>query len=208
MSCAVASPNYPADWWKPFPKEQAESWEILPQDAKENEVILSKRTELGIFSNLTASPLTFDGEKYASVEAFWQMMKYPDLTDKEDIRTDFSKEYPFTRDEVKDLAGFDCKKAGDAANKVMKEHKINWISYKNHKFNYKDMGVGSDFHYNLIYKVIEAKVMQNQSIKKLLLQTGDLKLRPDHTQAAGSPKAYYYFDILMEIRSKLQAEAE
>lgn len=44
--------DYPAEWFKEIPRSEAESWEILPQDAKEGEVILSKRTELGIFSNL------------------------------------------------------------------------------------------------------------------------------------------------------------
>jgi hypothetical protein len=39
---------YPAAWWAPVPRESAASWEILPQDAGPGEVILSKRTELGI----------------------------------------------------------------------------------------------------------------------------------------------------------------
>lgn len=203
INCSVYA-QYPASWWTAVPRDQAPSWEILPQDAKEGEVILSKRNELGIFSNLAHSPLKFENELYASVEAFWQMMKYPDEGDLTDDRLKFIKEYPMTRDQVKNLSNFESKSAGDAANKVMKDHQINWISYKGKKFNYKDMGAGSDYHYSLIYQVIEAKVYQNTAIKGLLLKTGNLILKPDHQQSASSPKAYYYFEILMDIRKKIQ----
>ncbi|MFZ4713211.1 MAG: NADAR family protein [Bacteriovoracaceae bacterium] len=195
--------DYPSDWWKPFPKDQAESWEILPQEAKAGEVILSKRTELGIFSNLSPSPIEFENEKYASVESFWQMMKFPDLSDATDTRQNYASEYGFTRDQVKTMVMFDAKHAGDIGNKVMRDHKFSWISYQGKKFEYKDLKEGSDFHYKLIYQVILAKIEQNPEIKKLLLETGDLKLLPDHFQAANSPKAYFYNDILMDIRAKL-----
>lgn len=200
---AFCETDYPASWWKPVPRDQAQSWEILPQDAKKGEVILSKRTELGVFSNLGKSPLVFEKEHYASVEAFWQMMKYPDIKDNRDERLKFAKEYPYTRDQVKQLFDFESKGAGDAANKVMKDHQIKWISYQGKKFDYKDLAEGSEYHYRLIYEVIKAKVMQNAAIKSLLIKTGDLVLKPDHKQPENSPKAYYYHEILMDIRSKL-----
>lgn len=200
---SISFAQYPENWFKPVPETERQSWEILPQDAKEGEVILSKRTELGIFSNLSEAHFSYDGESYASIESLWQMMKYPDPSDKNDERNQYQNEYPFKRDEVKKLVGFDCKKAGDAANTVMKSHAINWISYKTKKFNYKDMQEGSDYHYQIISKAIEAKVFQNEAIKNLLIQTGNLKLRPDHKIDPNSPKAYFYFDILMNIREKL-----
>ena len=46
--CATA---YPQNWWKEVPAGEAKSWEILPQAAKQGEVILSKRTELDSTSN-------------------------------------------------------------------------------------------------------------------------------------------------------------
>jgi predicted NAD-dependent protein-ADP-ribosyltransferase YbiA (DUF1768 family) len=206
FSISLAYADYPASWWKPYPKDQAESWEILPQDAKEGEVILSKRTELGIFSNLSPSLIEFEGEQYASVEAFWQMMKYPDPLDLQDERNGFSQEFSMSREAVKKLVMFEAKHAGDLANKVMKEHSIHWITYRGKKFNYKDYAAGSQYHYELIYQVIHAKVVQNPAIKKLLLETGDLILKPDHAQGENSPKAYAYFDILMDIRKKLANE--
>ncbi len=198
------APKYPASWWTPVPRDgNVPDWEILPQDAKEGEVILSKRNELGIFSNLGHSPLRFENITYASVEAFWQMMKFPDEADATDERLKYKNEYPFTREHVKTLYDFDSKKAGDAANLVMKAHNINWISYNGKKFNYKDMGEVSAYHYKLIYSVIEAKVYQNPKIKALLIKTGTLILKPDHKQADNSPKAYAYHEILMDIRKKL-----
>src|ERR1700693_5877756 len=73
-------PKYPAHWWTPVPKEGAPAWEILPQEAGPGEVILSKRNELGLLSNFAPTPFTFHGKRYASLEGFWQMMKYPEGT--------------------------------------------------------------------------------------------------------------------------------
>ncbi len=67
-----AESRYPSHWWKPVSKEQAASWEVLPQEARPGEVILSKRNELGLLSNFAATPFTLDGERYASLEGFWQ----------------------------------------------------------------------------------------------------------------------------------------
>src|SRR5882757_7988335 len=73
--------NYPAHWWMPVPTNGAPSWEILPQAAAPGEVILSKRNELGLLSNFAPTPFTFRGKRYASLEGFWQMMKYPESAD-------------------------------------------------------------------------------------------------------------------------------
>jgi hypothetical protein len=72
--------GYPSHWWTPAPKEGAPVWEILPQEARPGEVILSKRNELGLLSNFAATPFTFRGQRYASLEGFWQMMLYEILT--------------------------------------------------------------------------------------------------------------------------------
>jgi hypothetical protein len=73
--------QYPAHWWTPVTDAHKPDWEILPQAAKPGEVILSKRNELGILSNFAATPFTFRGARYASVEGFWQMMLYPEGAD-------------------------------------------------------------------------------------------------------------------------------
>ena len=67
----------PMVWFAPINDPDKPDWEILPQEAKAGEVILSKRNELGILSNFAATPFEMDGKRYASVEGFWQMMLYP-----------------------------------------------------------------------------------------------------------------------------------
>jgi len=191
---------FPPHWWEKVPESQRSgSWEILPHEAKEGELILSKRNELGVFSNLGKAKFFLDEEEYYSIEGLWQMMKYP--ANKSDLR--WTDEFIYTRAEVKKLSGFEAKKAGDMANKILKRKNINWISYKREIFNYKDHCTGSDFHYNIIYDAIKAKITQNPNIKKLLLKTKDLKLMPDHKIKKNSPKSYFYHDILMKIRSEI-----
>src|SRR6266852_4223207 len=73
--------RYPAHWWTPIIDPKKPEWEILPQEAGPGEVILSKRNELGLLSNFAATPFVFHGLRYASLEGFWQMMKYPEGPD-------------------------------------------------------------------------------------------------------------------------------
>jgi len=60
MAAVPRDPRYPSHWWGPVSKDGAPAWEILPQEAGPGEVILSKRNELGLLSNLapTRSPFT------------------------------------------------------------------------------------------------------------------------------------------------------
>ena len=80
--------RYPAHWWTPVVDPSKPGWEILPQEAGPGEVILSKRNELGLLSNFAPTPFVFHEKRYASLEGFWQMMKYPEGAD--DPRAKFS----------------------------------------------------------------------------------------------------------------------
>lgn len=203
LTAAFAQASYPDSWWEVIPEQNRRgSWEILPHEAKAGEVILSKRNELGIFSNLAYAPFYLDHVHYESVEALWQMMKYPDPTDESDLRNSLA--YPFSREEVQQMYDFDAKRAGDAGNKINKENGIKFISYKKYKFDYKDMGEGSHFHYILIKRAIRSKVMQNPEVRRLLLKTKGLILKPDHHQSSNSPRSYFYHKILMDIRDDLK----
>src|SRR3979490_2201968 len=102
--------EYPASWWSPALKKSAREWEILPQEAGPGEVILSKRNELGLLSNFAATPFKFRGKQYASLEGFWQMMKYPEGPD--DPRATFAgAQWAFTRQQVAQMTGFEAKEA-------------------------------------------------------------------------------------------------
>src|SRR5436309_7044649 len=147
VAAVRAETNYPAAWWKPVPRDQAASWEILPQDARPGEVILSKRTELGLLSNFAATPFTFHGKKYASLEGFWQMMKHPE--DADDPRAKFpGLEWKYTRDQVAQMVAFEANHAGVLASDNMAKMKITWVSFEGRRFEYKPTVPGE--HYKLI----------------------------------------------------------
>lgn len=204
LSCAHGTnqTNYPTDWWKEIPRSEASGWEILPQDAVNGEVILSKRTELGVFSNLGHSPFVLDNVKYNSIEGLWQGMKYPDAELSGDIRFN-EKNWPHKREDVYLMSGWDSKSAGDLANKIYKANNFSTINYKDHQFNYNDRADGSKFHLELMTRAIREKINQNEAVKLLLLKTRGLILKPDHKMKEDTQASYKYHEILMQIREEL-----
>src|SRR5438094_2361839 len=125
----AARTNYPAHWWAPVSTNGAPSWEILPQQAGPGEVILSKRHELGLLSNFAATPFTFRGKRYASLEGFWHMMKYPEGND--DPRAKFPDlKLAYTREQVAQLVSFEAKQAGTLAEENMKKMGITWVTFE------------------------------------------------------------------------------
>jgi len=196
--------HYPAVWFAPVPKEGAPSWEILPQEAGPGEVILSKRNELGLLSNFAATPFVFHGKKYASLEGFWQMMKYPEGPD--DPRANFrGLSWPYTREEVSQMVAFEAKHAGDLGEKNMKLMGITWVTFEGKRMEYKPAQPGE--HYRLIVEATHEKVKQNPEVKRVLLATGNLVLKPDHHQEPNAPAAWRYYEILMEIRTELRHQS-
>jgi predicted NAD-dependent protein-ADP-ribosyltransferase YbiA (DUF1768 family) len=196
--------SYPSHWWRQVPDAEAASWEILPQSAGPGEVILSKRNELGLLSNFAATPFVFHGQSYASLEGFWQMMKYPEGP--ADPRATFPGiTWEHTRQEVGQMVGMDAKAAGDLATKNMKAMGIDWVSFEGRQMPYWTQERGE--HYALIVEATWEKVRQNPSVREVLLSTGDLTLKPDHHQAADAPPAWRYCEILMTIRSELRRGA-
>ena len=200
---AAAAPHYPPHWWESVSKG-APDWEIMPQDAGPGEVILSKRNELGLLSNFAATPFELHGKRYASLEGFWQMMKYPEGPD--DPRAKFPGiEWKLTREGVGELTSFDAKRAGDVGSRNMAKMGIDWVTFEGKQMPYRPKEPGE--HYRLIEEATRAKVHQNPEVKRVLLATGDLILKPDHHQEKDAPAAWHYYDILMKIRGELQKEA-
>ena len=196
-------PRYPAQWWTPVPREGAPAWETLPQEAGPGEVILSKRNELDLLSNLAPTPFTFHGKRYASVEGFWQMLKYPE--DAGDPRAKFpGVEWKFAREQVAQLAGFEARHAGAMADENMKRMGVTWVTFEGRRMEYKPATPGQ--HYQLIVEATREKVRQNPDVQKVLVATGDLVLKPDHHQEADAPAAWQYYEILSVIRTELQTK--
>ena len=208
LSCASSAkvksadvPNYNDAWWTPV--SNPESWEIPPQaaDRSQNQVVLSKRTELGVFSNLADSPFELDGQRYQSIEGLWQGMKYPENENDERHKSNGQTvEWPFTREQVYQMTDFQSKHAGDKANEIMKKIGITYVTYKGKKIEYK--GKDQAAHYDIIYAASAAKIEQNPLIKQLLLQTKGLSFMLDHTQDPKSPAAYRTNLIYMKIRDE------
>jgi len=192
---------YPARWWTPVPEDRKAVWEILPQAAKPGEVILSKRNELGILSNFAATPFLFRGRRYASVEGFWQMMLYPENA--QDPRAKAAGiAWLHTRDEVAQMTAFEAKDTGTAAETNMRRAGIDWVTFEGERILYRSKEKGE--HYRLIVAAMRAKMEQNPKVREILLATGNLVLRPDHTPEADAPPEWRYYEIWMEIRRELQ----
>ena len=197
--------GFPQEWFSAVPRDGAPDWEILPQEAGPCEVILSKRNELGILSNFAATPIEIDGVRYASVEGFWQMMKYPEGAN--DPRASApGVTWTLTRVEVGQLTAFEAKRAGDVGSAAMKALGINYVTYGSQQLPYRVAEKGE--HFQLVRRAMWAKVMQNDEVRRILLRTGDLTLKADHKPEATQPPAWNYFDIWMDLRAQLQRETE
>ena len=197
----AARTNYPAHWWAPVSTNGAPAWEIFPQEAKPGEVILSKRNELGLLSNFAPTPFTFHGKRYASLEGFWQMMKYPETPDEPRARA-AGLQWAYTREQVSQMTAFEAKHAGDLGSENMRRMSITWVTFEGKQIEYRPKEPGE--HYRLIVAATREKVRQNPEVRKVLLATGDLILKPDHDQETNAPAAWRYFEILTQIRSELQ----
>ena len=194
-------PRYPAHWWTPVTEAGKPEWEILPQEAGPGEVILSKRNELGLLSNFAATPFTYRGKRYASLEGFWQMMLYPEGPN--DPRSKARNvEWKYTREQVAQMTAFEAKSAGTLAEENMKTMGIDWVTFEGKRVTYRSPTKGK--HYQMIMAATWAKVNQNPKVKSVLLKTGDLILRPDHYGEPNAPPEWRYYEIWMIIRKQLQ----
>ncbi len=148
-------PAYPAHWWAAVPRDGAPDWEILPQEAGPGEVILSKRHELGLLSNFAPTPFTYRGQRYASLEGFWQMMLYPESPTDERARFPGLK-WEHTRDQVAQMTAFEAKQAGTLAEHNMTTMQIDWVTFEGKKMPYRPVEPGE--HYRLIVEATWEKV--------------------------------------------------
>jgi predicted NAD-dependent protein-ADP-ribosyltransferase YbiA (DUF1768 family) len=108
----------------------------------------------------------------------------------------------YTRGQVAQLTAFEAKRAGTLAEENMKQLGIEWATFEGKKFPYRSLKPGK--HYQLIVAATREKVRQNDSVRKVLLQTGDLILKPDHYGEPNAPPEWRYYEILMQIRRELQ----
>lgn len=141
-----------------------------------------------MLSNLAPTPFELNGKHYASVEGFWQGLKFPEGSEQ--------------RNGIAKLSGVEAKKSGRKAENSTE------FEYQGKKIK-----VGSDKHHELIKKAIRAKLEQNPDVRNLLLTTGDKKIThifrtpdgrilPDSQTIPGEK----FCQILMDLREEFRKD--
>src|SRR5207247_241618 len=97
--------------------------------------------ELGILSNFAATPFTYRGKRYASVEGFWQMMLYPEGPHDPRARAK-GIAWPHSREEVAQMTAFEAKAAGTVAEENMRRMGIDWVTFEGRRMPYRSARKG------------------------------------------------------------------
>jgi hypothetical protein len=101
------------------------------------------------------------------------------------------------------MTSFEAKHAGDLGEANMALLGIDYVTFEGKRMTYRSRVHGE--HYRLIVAAMREKLLQNPQVRRTLLATGNLILRPDHHQSPDDPDEWRYFDIWMQFRSELQA---
>jgi predicted NAD-dependent protein-ADP-ribosyltransferase YbiA (DUF1768 family) len=133
-------------------------------------------------SNLAETPFHLDGQFYASIEGFWQGLKYQDLAE---------------RKRIAQLHGTTAKRAGSG----MPESAT--VVYQGNT-----VAVGRPEHWALMRRACDAKFTQNKVAKAALLATGERplmhRMRRDSRTIPGAIMA----EIWMRIRRRMREGVE
>lgn len=131
-----------------------------------------------LISNFAHTPFELDGRTYASVEAFWQGLKFPD----EEVRLEISKLY-----------GYKAKEAG-------------YESPAADTFHYMDEEIrkGTYEHWTLMKRACLAKFMQNEAARKALLRTGNRPLEHRTKRDSRTIPGVIMAEIWMKVRGRLR----
>ncbi len=143
-------------------------------------IVQSIAPRFAAISNLAHTPFEMDGERYASIEGFWQGLKEPD---------------PVQRRAMAKLWGGEAKGRGSSLEQPA-------------AFAYQGtmIAAGSPEHRALMRIACEAKFTQHDEARTALLATGERwlthKVRKDSRTIPGAIMA----DIWMRIRSRLRED--
>ena len=131
-----------------------------------------------LISNLAHTPFELDGKQYASVEAFWQGLKWPDEK---------------RREEIAILHGQDARRSGSGAPRRT-------------TLKYGDIvvRVGTYDHWALMATACWAKFEQNREAREALLSTGDRPLVHKPKRDSRNIPGPIMAEIWMNIRNGLR----
>jgi predicted NAD-dependent protein-ADP-ribosyltransferase YbiA (DUF1768 family) len=132
-------------------------------------------------SNLAFAPFVLGGRSYASVEGFWQGLKFSDTTQ---------------RARIARLHGRQAKKAGENAPSART------IDYEG-----VTVPIGGREHWALMEEACWAKFKQNATARDTLLSTGQRPLMHRPRRDSKTIPGVIMADIWMRIRERLSADA-
>lgn len=142
----------------------------------------SEDWRIKLISNFAPTPFELDGRQYASVEGFWQGLKFPKASDRRRIAT---------------LVAGTAKRAGEEA-----------VPCRTFLYEGERVVPGTHAHWKLMERACWAKFTQNDEAKAALLATGERPIthvmRKDSTTIPGVIMS----DIWMRIRRRLRRQAE
>lgn len=144
--------------------------------------ITSRSTDEGhrLISNLAHTPFNLDGHDFASIEGFWQGLKFPD----EAVRRSIAK-----------LHGHEARLAGSPAE-----------THDNFLYQGQQVRVGTWDHWKLMERACEAKFKQHAEAKAALLATGSRPLTHKTGRDSHNIPAVIMADIWMSIRDRIREE--
>lgn len=164
----------------------AREWKRVPYNVASN----SKNRIEKRLSNLDYAPFVLHGRQYASIEGFWQGLKFPEGSE--------------MRAQVAAMSGLPSKTIGDTAEKS------STFEYLGQEYR-----VGSNEHRLLMKAALRAKFGQNPDCLQLLLATGNAEIihepkRKDGTSYPDSPTipAAIFSRFLMELRDEFRTTAD
>jgi predicted NAD-dependent protein-ADP-ribosyltransferase YbiA (DUF1768 family) len=154
-----------------------------PEACREPINIGSRATDraIALISNFAATPFELDGRRYASVEGFWQSLRFADASDRARIAA---------------LAGVDAKHAGAA---------VPWGTSL--EYEGETIAVGRREHWDLMERACEAKFNQHAAAQRALLATGLRPLQHKTRQDSRSIPGVVMADIWMRVRENLRAQS-
>ena len=136
--------------------------------------------------NLEEAHFELDGERFASIEGFWQGIKYPEGSNE--------------RRRIFTLFGMEAKFAGDPV-KHLEE-----LTYGGQVIK-----IGSPEHHELMKRALCAKLEQNPKLKDMLIASEEATIIHEPTKPDGALypdsktiPAAVYSSIMMELRSELR----
>ena len=146
-----------------------------------NVISTSREPEVRLISNFAETPFSLDGRTYASVEGFWQGLKFADEK---------------KRSETATLSGPQARRAGDAVG-------------ERETFIYEERTIrtGSPEHWRLMERACEAKFSQHEEARRALLNTNERPLVHKTRRDSRTIPGVIMAEIWTRIRSRL-AKAE